>query len=83
MDNYVETVNKINIDLYIFCAYNRYIINYGGMKMSKELTKKKNITIYPSTEEILKKLSEKYKLSDSRVIDIAIHKLFNEKKEVL
>ena len=51
--------------------------------MSKELTKRKNISIYPSTEEVLKKLSEKYNLSDSRIIDLAIHKLFNEKKEVI
>jgi hypothetical protein len=48
----------------------------------KELTKRKTFTMYPSTEEILKKLSEKYNLSDSRIIDLAIHKLFNEKKEV-
>jgi hypothetical protein len=64
-------------------VYNLLKLNYGGAKMSKELTKRKNISIYPSTEEVLKKLSEKYNLSDSRIIDLAIHKLFNEKKEVL
>lgn len=50
--------------------------------MDKELTKKKNITIYPSTEEILKKLAKKYKLSDSRVIDLAIRN-FEDKKDVI
>ena len=52
-------------------------------KLEKEITKRKNISIYPSTEEFLKKLSEKYKLSHSRIIDLAIQKFLDDEKDVI
>ena len=49
--------------------------------LEKDRAYKKSISVYPETDKLLKNLAKKHKISQSRVIEIALKNLISEKKE--